>query len=253
MAQNGSYFHDAFGFLSIINPQNRQNPDVYNSWSRMAILYLSVIYEKGKEAHLIRKKNMKREKTHHFLFALFALLISLFIFNHVLAADDKKKDDKPAATPAGPPVPIYIPPLPRHVEFPPITYGKEASIEGETELNITKMRFWYVAILASWNVKSNEIADILNKNYKVFTQRNVGVIALYSNDTKESVANWRKKNNPLFMNEFASRNFLDALKNPKIPTVWVIGNLGEVLQRLELPTKEEMQKSVEKVMILTAF
>ena len=180
---------------------------------------------------MIRKKNMKREKTHHFLFALFGLLISLFIFNHVLAADDKKKDDKPAATPAGPPVPIYIPPLPRHVEFPPITYGKEASIEGETELNITKMRFWYVAILASWNVKSNEIADILNKNYKVFTQRNVGVIALYSNDTKESVANWRKKNNPLFMNEFASRNFLDALIKPIIPTVWLIGNVVEVLHR----------------------
>ena len=226
----------------------------------MAILYLAVIYEKGKEVHLIRKKNLIRLKSFYFIFILFVLFENLITFNHALAADDKKKDDKPAAaaapapaTPAAPPVSVYIAPLPRHVEFPTISYAKEPSVEGESEVNITKMRFWYVVIMASWNPKSVEITDLLNKNYKVFMQRNVGVVGLFSNDTVDSVMTWRKKNNPQFLNEFASRNFLDALKNPKIPSIWLIGNQGEVLQRLEMPTKENLQESIEKVMILTGF
>jgi len=202
---------------------------------------------------LIPKKNHKKFMPHQFIFMIIFVLNILILVNQSIAAEDKKKEDNAGAAHGGPPIPIYIPPLPRHVEFPSITYGNDVSVEGETELNISKKRFWYVFVLASWNPKSIEITEILNKNYNIFNSRNVGIIGLFSNDTKESVMEWRKKNNPLFLNEFASRNFLDALKNPKIPTVWVIGSQGEVLQRLDMPTKENMQESVRKVMILTGF
>ncbi|WGL60674.1 hypothetical protein QEJ31_03535 [Pigmentibacter sp. JX0631] len=180
------------------------------------------------------------------------LLIPLSIY----AADDKKTPPPSSNTPntgSSPQTPVYIPPLPRHMEFPTISYAKEPTVEGEAEINVAKMHFWYVLILATWNPRSAEITDIINKNFKTFSQRNVGVIGLFSNDSLEAVNIWRKKYNPQFLNEFASRNLLDALKNPKIPSVWVIGNQGEVLQRLEMPTREMMLESVQKVMILTGY
>lgn len=217
---------------------------------RIAILYLAVFLKKGKEVLLILKKN----------FSYFKLLLIYFfaLQSNSIAAEEKKKEaplaNSASATPSGnPPPPVYIPPLPRHVEFPTITYAKEPTIEGEAEVNISKMNFWYVMVLATWNPRSVEITEIINKNFKVFTQRNVGVVGLFSNDSIEAVNEWRKKNNPLFLNEFASRNFLDALKNPKIPSVWLIGNQGEILQKLEMPTKQKMLESVQKVMILTGY
>lgn len=202
---------------------------------------------------MISQKNLFRISFFLSIFLLFIIFTSLFWFHSAQAAEEKKKDD-PHTAPAGASGgAVSIPPLPRHVDFPTITYGKEPSVEGETEVNLANMRFWYVVVLASWNPRSSEITDILNKNYKSFTGRNVGVIGLFSNDTLESVVAWRKKNNPLFLNEFASRNLLDALKNPKIPTVWLVGGQGEILQRLEIPTKQNMVESVEKVMILTGF
>lgn len=201
---------------------------------------------------MICRKNLFRLGSFLFVFLLFAFLASFFS-NSVQAADEKKKDDHGAPPPDPHAAPLYIPPLPRHVTFPVITYGKEPSVEGETALNLSKMRFWYIAILASWNPRSGEISEILNQNYKLFSMRNVGVIALYSNDTIESIEAWRKKNNPLYLNVFASRNLLDELKNPKIPTVWVVGSEGEILQRMEMPTKQNILQSVQKVMILTGF
>ncbi len=212
---------------------------------------------------MILKKRVNYFKFYLFSSLFLSVLANLLFSFSVFAAEEKKKDAPPAAapplgstpaTPGGnPPAPVYIPPLPRHAEFPTISYAKEPTIEGESEINVSKMHFWYVLILATWNPRSAEITDIMNKNFKVFTQRNVGVVGLFSNDSIEAVTAWRKKNNPLFLNEFAARNFLDALKNPKIPSVWVIGNQGEILQRLEMPTKEMMQESVQKVMILTGY
>jgi hypothetical protein len=204
---------------------------------------------------MISQKNLFGFSSFLSIFLLFIIFTSLLRFHNVQAAEEKKKEDPHAAASSPPPpaAPIFIPPLPRHMDFPTITYGKEPSVEGETEVNLSTMRFWYIAILASWNPRSSEIADILNKNSRQFGMRNVGVIGLFSNDTLESIVAWRKKNKPLFLNEFASRNLLDELKNPKIPTVWVVGSEGEILQRMEIPTRQNMLESVAKVMILTGF
>lgn len=222
--------------------------------SRMVILYLAVFFEKRKEGELILQKNFNN-LFQYFKFILKTWLIELILIpSSIFAADDKKTPPPSNNTPGGAPqTPVYIPPLPRHLEFPTISYAKEPTIEGESEVNVAKMHFWYVLILATWNPRSAEITDIMNKNFKTFSQRKVGVIGLFSNDSVEAVNIWRKKYSPQFLNEFASRNFLDALKNPKIPSVWVIGNQGEVLQRIEMPTKEMMLESVQKVMILTGY
>ncbi|APJ04441.1 hypothetical protein [Silvanigrella aquatica] len=203
---------------------------------------------------MISQKNILRQSALLSRVLIFMTILCLLLSRNVFAADEKKKDDPHAANSvSAPPPPVYIPPLPRHVEFPTVTYGKEQSVEGEMELNLATKNFWYVVVISSWNPKSKEITSILNHNYKVFESRKIGVIGLFSTDTVTSVSDWRTQNKPLFETGFASRNFLDALKNPKIPSVWVLGRRGEILQRLEIPSKEDMQKSVQRVMIMTGF
>ncbi|WP_222435696.1 hypothetical protein [Fluviispira vulneris] len=195
-------------------------------------------------------KNIFDSNASNRIFICVAFLFILLLPLPALSAEDKAKDPMAGGAQGGVPV---IKPLPRHKLMPPVSYGKEPSVEGEKSLDFSTMRFWYVVVIASWNPRSEEISTIINKNFRLLSARKVGVIGLFSQDTEESVAKWRKKIMPQFMNDFASRNFLDAMKNPRVPTLWLVGSEGEIIQFLEMPTKEEMMKSINKVMILTDF
>jgi hypothetical protein len=146
-----------------------------------------------------------------------------------------------------------IPPLPRHILFPDITYSRAPDKEGEFTLDFSKHRFWIVIILASWNEKSKRINRILNKNKAEFEYRDIGILALYSQDTEDDVDIWREQNHPSYENEFASQKFLDKLKNPKVPSVWLLGEKGELLLNYELPTERQFDIIVKKSFILTGF
>ncbi|WP_130610557.1 hypothetical protein [Fluviispira sanaruensis] len=195
-------------------------------------------------------KNIFDSNASNQIFTYIAFLFILLFPLTAQSAEDKAKDPMAGGAQGGVPV---IKPLPRHKLMPTVSYGKEPSVEGEKSVDFSSMRFWYVAVLASWNPRSEEISMIINKNFKQLSARKIGVIALFSQDTEESVAKWRKKIMPQFINDFASRNFLDAMKNPRVPTLWLVGSEGEIIQILEMPTKEEMMQSINKVMILTGF
>lgn len=235
----------------------------------MTILYLSAFHEKGKEQVVVSQIFLIIRMTK----APFVFIISIFLvfLNPFTSfAEDKKPEAKPDAKAAPPPAkadtkggapppaatsgePPVVRYLPRYIKMPVVSFGKEPSIEGEMELDFSHMRFWYVAVIASWNPRSAQISEVFNKNYGQFVARKIGVIGLFSQDTVEAVSEWRKKIIPKFMNEFASRDFLDSLKNPKVPTVWLVGSEGQILQRLEMPTVSEMSESINKAMILTGF
>lgn len=146
-----------------------------------------------------------------------------------------------------------IPPLPRHIILPEVTYGRLPDVEGEYALDFSEHKFWFVTIIASWNERSNDITKIFNANQAEFKKRNIGLVALFAQNTEEEVEKWRLANKPMFMNYYASRNFLDSLKNPKIPCIWLIGSKGEILLHLELPTIQQIDESVQKSFVLTGF
>ena len=146
-----------------------------------------------------------------------------------------------------------IPPLPRHVLLPEVTYSRAPDITGEFTLSFSEHKIWILVIIASWNKRSAEIAKIFNQHEKEFKQRNIGVMALYSQDTEDNVDEWRKKNKPFFDNFFASRNFMDSLNNPKVPSIWLIGDKQEILLNYELPTIHQIDVVIDKSFILTGF
>ena len=191
------------------------------------------------------------------------LILSLFLVLHSGALYSKEPDKKEKEQQNGPPpnheeaqtekVKKKILPLPRHIFLPKVTYSRVPTIEGEDTLNFSKHRFWFVAMMASWNVRSADITKIFNSHHQEFKERDIGVIGLFSQNTKLDVEKWREQNKPLFDNYFASRNFVDSLKNPKIPYVWLIGEKGEILLKLEMPTVQQIDASIEKSFTLTGF
>ena len=144
-------------------------------------------------------------------------------------------------------------PLPRHILLPEVTYERAPDIEGEYTLNFSKHRFWFIVMIASWNERSADIAKIFNSHIQEFKHRDIGVLALFSQNTSQDVEKWRVKNKPLFDNYFASRNLTDSLKNTKIPALWLVGTKGEILLKLELPTIQQIDASIQKSFILTSF
>ena len=149
--------------------------------------------------------------------------------------------------------PKKIPPLPTHAFFPELSYARAPDDTGEYTVEFSKHKFWIVVFIATWNSRSIEIEKIFNLKKKEFDHRSIGVLALFSQNTEHDVEDWRLKTKPLFDNYFASRNLIDALRNPKIPSIWLLGNQGEILIKQELPTIQQIDSIVEKAYLLTGF
>ncbi|MES2615629.1 MAG: hypothetical protein V4591_09460 [Bdellovibrionota bacterium] len=180
------------------------------------------------------------------------LIVFLFI---CFSARAEEKKDASVKSDAGvyDPVNKKILPLPRYLLLPTVTYSRAPDIEGEFSLDFSKHRYWFIALIASWNQRSSDIAKIFNSHSDDFKTRNIGVLGLFAQNTEVEVGKWREKNKPLFETFFASRNFLDSVKNPKMPMVWFIGEKGEILLKIELPTVHQIDASVEKALTLTGF
>ncbi len=146
-----------------------------------------------------------------------------------------------------------IHPLPRHIFLPYITYSRVPDERGEFELDFADHHYWLIVMISSWNERSADIVKIFNTHMSEFNTRDIGVIGLFSQDTLKSIETWRQKNKPLFNNYFASRNFLDSLKNPPIPQIWLLGKKGEILLKYDLPTVQQIDTLIEKSLILTNF
>jgi hypothetical protein len=185
-------------------------------------------------------------KIMHKKFLFFVLL--LMTNNKIFAESAKKTDESKESYKIK-----NIKPLPRHVLFPVITYARAPDVEGEFTVNFSERRFWLVIMLATWNEKSIEITKKLNVVIDELKRRDVGVLGLFTQNTDLDVEKWKKQNNPLFDNYFASRNLIDELNNPKIPSVWILGKQGEVLYKQELPTIQQIDTAIKKIFTLTSF
>lgn len=196
-----------------------------------------------------RDKFMSIKKYKTFSYCLIFFLFSQVQLSYGKGKDYGTKDDTDIYDPNK----KKIPPLPRHILFPEVTYSRAPDIEGEYTLDFSKHKFWIIAMIASWNQRSSEITKIFNSHMQEFNEHDIGILGLFTQNTEQDVEKWRLINKPLFDNYFASRNLVDNLKNPKIPMLWLVGAKGEILLKYELPTIQQIDTTIEKSFILTSF
>jgi|GEM_PF-5034424 len=129
------------------------------------------------------------------------------------------------------------------------------STAGElTPWNPKASRFTVVALLASWNPKSTALVPWLNGIAQgELARRKVRVLAAFSHDTAASVSRFVKETRPRFEVGLAPLPFVKNMGNPKVPTVWIVNNRGEIVTRKEMPSDAILDELRLKILDWTDF
>lgn len=174
-------------------------------------------------------------------------------------ADTKSGSSAPAEAKAAvkPAVKAEATPMPRYIHLPAVELQTiSANSEGALEkltYDFSRKRFSLVFVFGSWNRRSQEIAVKINERMGFFDERHIGVVGVFSHDTKISLQKWQKDVGPRFLIGLAANDFIERLRNPKVPTLWLVNNRGEIMHRSELPTNKELDGLFSKVTLWTDF
>lgn len=157
-----------------------------------------------------------------------------------------------AATPSGPkrtPPPKYFD---RYIRSPEIVV-QDPETGATQEWDFAEHRFSFVIVLASWNLRSTEIVNAMKPHLPELLRRQVGFVGVASHDSAIQLAKWRKENSPGFTVGLADMAFIKAWANPKVPTVWIVSQTGNILQRMEMPSDEFIVTFLRKLSMWTDF
>ena len=114
-------------------------------------------------------------------------------------------------------------------------------------------RFSFLCLLGTWNKQSMTLHNYFEKNYEFFTQRKIAAVAAFSHDTSESLAAWAEQNKPRYLFGLAQTEFVDSLKNPKVPSCWLLARDGQLLLKFELPSETDLGSVYDKLKLWTDF
>jgi hypothetical protein len=149
---------------------------------------------------------------------------------------------------------VVVTPWPRYVSLPAV---EPIPIEGwgvaPEPWAPHRHRFTVVAVVASWNPATVELADWLSRLAVEFGPRRVRVLALFSHDTSPAAARFLARARAKFEAGLAPPAFIEGTGNPKVPTVWVTNPRGEIVTRKELPNETERKRVRDDLIVWTDF
>lgn len=145
-----------------------------------------------------------------------------------------------------------VTPLPRRIAGPKLSF-EDVDGEGPSTFDYKRYHYTLVTVFGTWNKRSAEFVKLINPYIPEFKKRNIFVLALFTHDTKTTIRDWRKVTNADFKLGLASIQFIDALKNPKVPTFWLVNNLGNTLYYGELPRSDEVEGVLKNLLRWTDF
>jgi hypothetical protein len=174
-----------------------------------------------------------------------ALILALCCAEIAVAANSGAvpKGNKPTPDPS---------PYERRLSLPPLyllppNQARSVSFEPRT------FRLSLVCLVGTWNKQSDQVHDYFEKNHSFFVERKIGAVAAFSHDTPENLKNWAEKRKPRYLFGLAQTEFVDQLKNPKLPSCWLLSREGQLLLKLELPTESDLGSVYDKLKLWTDF
>lgn len=170
--------------------------------------------------------------------------------------DAEKKKEAPAKdAPQGetsskdlPLIPANATPLPNHIKIPSIRLANATD-----EYNFKSNRYTLVAVFGTWNARTAEVAMRINDQIPALKSRGMGAVGVFSHDTVESLTQWTVKNKPHFPVGLSTNRFIDELRNPKVPTLWIVDDRGFIMHRSELPSHTDLNVIFAKLQLWTEF
>lgn len=167
------------------------------------------------------------------------------------AKADAKADSKGTSA-SGTPAEIEVTPLPRRIVAPKFSF-EELTSEKQRAINYKDSRYTLVGVFGTWNRRSAEVVTLINPYIPEFEKRGIQVFGVFSHDTKKALVEWRKVTGVKFTVGLAPLKIIDNLQNPRVPTFWLVNNLGNTLFFSELPKDEEITQLLDKLLLWTNF
>ncbi len=124
--------------------------------------------------------------------------------------------------------------LPKLLLLPP---GQQKAQRFEPKL----FRLSMVCLLGSWNKQSEVVHRFYQKYSSFFGERKIASVAAFSHDTSENLEAWVLKHKPSYLVGLAQTEFVDSLKNPKVPSCWLLSRQGQILKQLTLPKDRDFE------------
>jgi hypothetical protein len=177
------------------------------------------------------------------------LLVLLFPLENSFAETEKPASKPEVRNLTNPTPKATIEP---EVKIPPLALKMSSQSDFE-ELDPQKYRFSLYFMMGTWNRRSFEITQIINPHLAKLKRRHVFIAGAFSHDTAITLRKWEKEAKPLFTTGLVHSDFIDALQNPKVPTFWLINAKGNILQRKEQPTNEDIEEIIRTLFRWTEF
>lgn len=173
------------------------------------------------------------------------LTVALLMPQGVLAANSGSvpAGNKPTPNPS---------PFERRISLPPLFllppgHTRSVSFDPRT------FRLSFVCLLGTWNKQSDQVHAYFEKNHDFFVQRKIATVAAFSHDTAENLKTWSETRKPRYLFGLAQTEFVDQLKNPKLPTCWLLSREGQLLRKFELPNEADLGSIYDKLKLWTDF
>lgn len=136
--------------------------------------------------------------------------------------------------------------LPNLFILPP---GRSQSFRFEPKL----FRISVICLLGTWNKQSESVHLFYKKNKSFFKERKIAAVAVFSHDTQENLDAWVKNYKPDYLVGLAQAEFVDSLKNPKVPTCWILSQQGQLLKRMVIPLEHDFESIYHNLKLWTDF
>jgi hypothetical protein len=172
-----------------------------------------------------------------------ALLFVMAGLQGVVFANSVPAGNKPTPDPS---------PYERRVALPDLFIlppGQKQSFRFEPK----SFRMSMICLLGSWNKQSLKAHRFFEKHKVFFKERKVATIAAFSHDTEENLTAWVQTHKPSYVVGLAQTEFVDLLKNPKVPTCWVLSHQGQLLKQLVSPTNDDLESIYQNLKLWTDF
>ncbi|MBM3381268.1 MAG: hypothetical protein FJY29_02390 [Betaproteobacteria bacterium] len=143
-------------------------------------------------------------------------------------------------------------PYERKVSLPPLVLLAPDQTKGQS-FEPQKYRLSFVCLLGTWNKQSDQVHLYFEKNHEFFVERKIAAVAAFSHDTAENLKLWAEQRKPRYLFGLAPTEFVDQLKNPKVPTCWLLSREGQLLRKFELPSEKDLGSVYDKLKRWTDF
>ncbi|NBW82063.1 hypothetical protein EBR21_09960 [bacterium] len=183
---------------------------------------------------------------------VFSIAVCLLLRTAFASSSAAASSPAPGAVPVGEKATPNPEPYRRRITLPYLKLlapGQKQAITFEPR----DWRFSYICVVGTWNKQSLLVHNYFQKNIDFFVRYKIAVVGAFSHDTIENLTAWAEQMKPRYLFGLAQTEFVDNLKNPKVPSCWLLSREGQILMKHETPTEEVLGSVYDKLKQWTEF